>query len=163
MAVTAEKSTQVSNGESKPAIMNPSHEWDGKYRIRYFEHVQSVAGDAGSTVDLVKLPAGKVRVLRAESKLWASAFGAARTLDVGYLAHTKDDGFKTPVAAVVDHFIDGLDVSAATNATLFNQDDVTIPTSLFESEDGVTIQAIVAGGTIPLNATLKGYVAFIVE
>lgn len=163
MAVTEQSSTQVSNVESKPAIMNPSHEWDGKVRYRYFDFTQSGAGDANSLANLVKLPAGKVRVLRAESKLWASAFGAARTLDVGYLAHTKDDGLKTPVAAVVDHFIDGLDVSAATNATLFNQDDVTVPTTLFESEDGVTIQAIVLGGTIPDLATLKGYIAFIVE
>lgn len=161
MAVTAEKSTQITNGEAKPPVMLEPRDSHGRLRVAKFDFTQgAAAGDATSTADLVKLPPGKIRVLGSLSKICFSAFGAARTLDVGYTAHTDSNG--TTVVAAAAAFCSAVDVSAAGSAVL----DEAIAagadtTATFDSRSGVTLQAKVAGGTIPAAATLKGYIVYI--
>lgn len=163
MAVTAQKSAQETNRTALPPVLNPAYDWKGKTRKFYFSHTQAGAGDANSTVDLVTLPPGKWRLLKTESLYVCSAFGAARVLDVGYLAHTKIDG--TAVNAAADVIDDGADASAAASKRMGTGTNGlgTDPTILFDSRDGVTIQAKVLGGTIPDLATLNGYITAIAE
>lgn len=162
-AVTTQDSTQYANNVATPPIKNAPYDEYAKKRTIYFSHTQSGAGDANSLVNLVKIPAGKYRLLKVESRLNCSAFGLGRTLDIGYLAYTKRDG--TAVAASIDTILDGADVSAAaalacgagTNALGAD------PTMLLDSKDGITIQAKVLGDTIPDGATLKGYFTLVAE
>lgn len=163
MAVTTQYSTQVTNQTNTPPTKNPPYNEGGKLRILYFDFTQSGAGDANSLANLVVVPPGKWRLLKNMSVVISSAFGAGRTLDIGYLAHTKADG--TAVAASVDAIADGLDVAAAgldamgagTNAL------GTDPTILFDSKTGVTLQAKCLGDTLPDGATLKGYFIVVAE
>lgn len=162
-AVTTQDSTQYANQLATPPIKNPPYDEYGKVRTLYFSHTQVVAGDANSLVNMVKIPPGKYRLLKTDSKFNSSVFGAARTLDIGHLAYTKMDG--TAVAAAVDTILDGADVSAAATLTCGAGTNAlgTDPTILFDSKDGVVIQAKVLGGTIPDAATLKGYFKIVAE
>lgn len=160
-AVTTEYSTQVTNRTT--ALMKNAPTDDGaKQRIMYFSFTQgAAAGDANSLAQLAVLPAGKVRLLKTESKFNCSAFGAARTLDIGYLAHTNSAG--TAVAASVDTILDGGDVSAAATLTCGAGTNALTadPTIAFDSTTGVTIQAKCLGDTLPAGATLKGYFVYV--
>lgn len=164
MAVTAEKSIQVTNMEANPPVKLETNERHGRTRIAYFSHTQgAAAGDIGSTVDLCKLPAGKVRVLKTESYIVCSTFGAARVLDIGHTGYTQPDG--TVVAASADTIADGIDVSAAASKQMGAGTNAlgTDPTVVYESKAGLTIQAVVAGGTWPVAATLKGYIEYVLD
>lgn len=163
MAVTTEKSTQVTNMEALPPVRLNTNELGGRIRIARFTFTQgAAAGDATSTMDLTKLPVGKtVTVLKSASRIVVSAFGASRTLDIGHTGYTNLDG--TVVAAAADVLMDGQDVSAAalikmglgTNA--FTADD----SFTFNARTAPVIQAVVAGGTIPVGATINGWIAYV--
>ena len=161
-AVLTTNSTQYANGVANPPVMNPSHNDHGKVRYKYFSYTHgAVAGDANSLCNFVKLPPGLVRLIKTESKLICSALGTGRTLDIGYLAHTKQDG--TAVNASVDTILDGADVSAIALVTCGAGTNAigVDPTILFDSREGVTIQGIVKVDTLPIGATFNGYIAYI--
>ena len=152
MAVTNEKAAQLADG-----YRGKTYD-DEKVRFAHFEFTQgAAAGDAGSTADLVKLPAGNVRLLPGMSKVYHSALGASRTLDIGHPAYTGADG--VAVAADDDAFTaaGALDVSSAGTNVAF---DAAVRKFDMFSRGGITVQGIVQGGTIPAGATIFGYVAY---
>lgn len=163
MAVTTEKSTQytiqtATNSDNR----NPSHDYGGNLAIFFFTFTQGVAaGDIGSIAQLFKLPPGKFRYLGHLSRVVHSAFGTARTLDIGFTtAFTKADG--TAVSADEAALHTAADVSAAGS---FQPVDELLAageggTYLFDSREGVIVEAQVEGGTIPAAATLDGYLVF---
>ncbi|WP_435310647.1 hypothetical protein [Primorskyibacter sedentarius] len=161
MAVTNEKSTQLNNVDAAPPVANPAYNDGGRLRVKFFDFTQgAAAGDAGSTVDLVKLPAGKCRVLGALSFIEWSAFGASRVLDIGYTAHTDTDG--ATVAANAVALDNDINVASAGSAAMGSDAAVNLGKSLeLNSKSGVTIQAACAGGTIPAGARLVGYVVYV--
>jgi hypothetical protein len=158
MAVTTEKSTQVSNKTATPPVNNPAYNEGGDLKVFYFSFTQgSAAGDANSTADLLTMPPGKYRILLDQGNVTCSAFGASRTLDLGYTAYTNYDG--TAVTADEDGFISAADISAA--ATVATSEALAAGadrTYFVDSKEGFTLRAKCAGGTIPVGATLKGYV-----
>ena len=162
MAVTTEKSTQITNSEAKPRVPLAANDWSGKLRVARFDFTQgAAAGDANSTVDMVRLPAGSVRVYLAMSRITTSAFGSSRTLDIGHTAYTGFDG--ATVAADEDDLDAAQSISGAASyvpiGTVGGDE-----TKLFESHgDGVLIQAKCEGGTIPIAATINGYFVYAVE
>lgn len=164
MAVTTQKSTQETNRTATPVTPAEAYDSYGKVRFSYFSFEQiTAAGDANSLANLVTLPPGKVRLLKTMSEFVCSAFGAARALDIGYLAHTNLDG--TAVNAAADTILDGADVSAAAKVICGAGTNAlgTDPTMLLNSREGVTIQAKCLVDTLPLGATLKGFFAYVVE
>lgn len=162
MAVTTQQSTQTANaaaGVYGTTFLNPA-ENVAKVRIARIDFTQVVAGDIGSTVDLCKLPAGKLRLLGDMSLIAVSAFGSSRTLAIGWTAYTGADG-TTSNSATPAGLNAATSVASATalqvgSAAVLGNDQ----TKLFDSASGVLIQAIVAGGTIPDGATITGYVAY---
>ncbi|HEY6872785.1 MAG TPA: hypothetical protein VI298_08680 [Geobacteraceae bacterium] len=162
-AITAQNSTQYGNEVASPPVKNSTREKGGKHRLAYFSFKQNGVGDIGSTCLLVTLPAGKVRLLKPDGKYVCSAFGAGRTLSLGNAAYIASDG--TPVAAAVDNISDSADVSAAAAVNMGAGANAlgTDPTILFDSKNGVVLQATVEVGTIPDAATLSGYFVYVIE
>lgn len=160
MAVTTEKSVELANADALPPVMNDVGNDHGRLRVKRFTFTQgAAAGDATSVQKLVKLPAGKVTVYTNLGYINWSAFGASRVLDVGHAAYNDPDG--AAVAAGAAAWDNDIDVSAAGGAQLGS--DVTAGVGKiveYNSRSGVTIQASVAGGTIPAGATIKGYVVY---
>lgn len=156
MSVTNQKSTEISNAEATPPALNaPSKK--GRLEAHVFSFTQNGAGDAGSTVEIVKLPPGRYSIVGGLSKIAFSAFGASRVLDLGWSAHT--DGGGSSVSASPNGIDDNIDVSAAGAAEPGSA--LTGTLKEIDARDGVTIYATVSGGTIPDAATLDGYLTVI--
>lgn len=153
MAVTNEKSAQLADNYRGKTFD------DEKVRFAFFEFTQgAAAGDAGSTAELVHLPAGNVRLLPHLSKVFHSALGTSRTLDIGHKAYTGADG--AAEAADDDAFTaaGALDVSAAGTNVAF---DAAVRKFDMFSRGKIQVEGIVQGGTIPAGATIFGYVAYL--
>jgi hypothetical protein len=150
MAVTNQKSTQLTREESYAAGRNSPIDARGEVRMLAFDFAQSGAGDATSTARLFKLPAGSVRLL--EVRLVNDALGASRVLDLGYEGYANASG--SAIVADPDAFAAALNVAAAaTNIVAVNK--------TFASRDGVVVAAKVTGGTIPDAAKLTGYALYV--
>lgn len=154
MAITAVKSSQYANQVADP-IVKGSLSDVGRMVSYAFEVAQgAAAGDDGSTVELIKLPAGKIKIMGVQ--LRRTALGASRVAKGGYKAYTQPDG--TAVVADDDAVIAaGQDFSGAGNA--YYQSLPLGKAGLdLETRDGVVINATITGGTIPANATFEGWV-----
>lgn len=162
MAVQNKQSTQYSNPLQSPYIANPPGDVDGKIRIAWFDHAQATVGDATSTVHLVKLPPGRVRVILPLSRISFSAMGTATTLDLGWDAYR--DFSNVVVVADADGLAADLDVAAA-GSLLFSSSG-TLPagsgdTKIFESNGGINLFATINDAGIPAAATLNGMIAWV--
>lgn len=156
MAVTIQKSTEYTMQEGK--LSENRQYWPaegGKLRVAHFTlPATTVVGDDGSSVNLVRIPMGKIRILPGLSRIDVSALGSSRVMDLGVRAYTASDG-KTAVAAILNDFVNDRDVSGATSGTF----GTAVKKDYFSSQ-GLTICALVAGGTIPIGATMEGYVVY---
>jgi hypothetical protein len=156
MAVTTESSTEYAQ-KTAPTIagtLYPDQD-DGVLRMDYFSFTQgAAAGDANSLVNLVSIPAGRVRIIGHLSFIRFAAFGASRTLDIGTMAYSEPDG--DAVVAVVDNLLDGADVATAGTSVFTKNTSV-----LVNSVAGVGIQAKVLGGTIPAGTVMTGVIAYV--
>ena len=159
MAVTQQKSTQIQNLEAQPPVGIPTTDWKGVLRVARFSFAQAgEAGDAGSLAELVKLPAGNIRVLLSESFIAFSAMGASRTMDLGWLAYQTPEG----VAQAADP--NGLDdgVSVVNAGTVVPGGTVQgDETFLFQSKAGVTLTAQINDGNVGIGETIDGYFVYI--
>lgn len=134
----------------------------------------AAAGDSGSTVNLAKLPSGRVLFLPRLSFLQWTAFGGSGSMTIGTRAYTDEND--NTVAAAAAAFDTGVSVVAAGGALMGqtltagtgarftylskgtrNGNPITDPTSF-----GVTIFATITGGAgcIPINATFTGYITY---
>lgn len=152
MAVTTQNSTEYANQIADPVVRQAPSTIFGRVRYAKFTFTQSGAGDATSIANLVEMPAGLIEVLKIYIS-W-SAYGASRTLDLGYAAHTDMDG--DAVAADPDAFHANEDVSSA--GTLLHEEQTSV-----ESQDGWILTAQVNDATWPDAATLNGYVMFVAD
>lgn len=137
----------------------------GKIRVQYFNvPAVEVEGDAETTIDLCDLPPGKIRVIPVLSHIKHSAFGAGRTLDIGHRVYQKrDNAEEDEEAENLDAFCDGLDVAAAANGVGLGA-NLSIATKYdLYSKGGVRVTAQVKGASIPVGATLSGFIAYVHE
>ena len=161
MAVTTQKSTEYTNATSSPVVQNAVHDYHGRVRIAYFTHDQDGAGDAGSSVALCSLPAGKVRVLLSSSNAYVNGTTGAATLDLGWDAYTNTDG--NAVAADIDGLVDGLDVDTAGYQNFGADQTATGGTYTFETQGGVVIRATSQDTAIAAGDDLVGYILYVVD
>ena len=161
MAVTTQKSTEYTNATSTPVVQNAVHDYHGRVRIAYFTHDQDGAGDAGSSVALCSLPAGKVRVLLASSSAYCNWTTGSATLDLGWDAYTNTDG--NAVAADIDGLVDGLDVDTAGYQPFGAGTTATGGTYLFESQGGVVLRATSQDQALASGDDLVGYIMYVVD
>ncbi|MDP6771903.1 MAG: hypothetical protein QF704_14475 [Anaerolineales bacterium] len=163
MAVTTQKSTEYTNATATPVTLNEANVYHGRVRIAYFTHDQDGAGDAGSSVALCSLPAGKVKVLLSQSKAYVNWTTSSATLDLGWDAYTDIDG--DAVAADADGLVDGLDVDTVGYQTLEGAlagIKATGGTHTFETQSGVVIRAT-SPTAIADGDDLVGYILYVVD
>lgn len=160
MAVTTQQSAQMALIDGDPRTPNPVHEWAGRLRIALFDFTQAGAGDAGSLAELVKLPAGHVRLILPLSRIGFSALGASRTMDVGWAAYSGHDG--SAVAADPNGLDAAVNVASAGSVNPAGTVGGS-ETMLFSAQEGLVLTAQVNGGTIPDGATLSGWFVYVVD
>ena len=163
MAVTTQKSTEYTNATATPVTLNEANVYHGRVRIAYFTHDQDGVGDAGSSVALCALPAGKVKVLLKSSSAYVNWTTSSATLDLGWDAYTNISG--TAVAADPDGLVDGLDVDTVGYQTLEGAlagIKATGGTYTFETQGGVVIRATSPTAMVD-GDDLVGYLLYVVD
>ncbi len=165
MAVTNEKSVQISNTTAFPPVKNPAYNWRGRVRFLYFKHVQgAAAGDINSTADLVVLPQGSVRVIAHLSKVYFKGNTALTTMDIGTRAYKDLAG--VTVAESAQRFVSAFAVGAGTVNTDLSEsqaDAGTFPDHVLPNQNGVTVFAKVAGAVWAIGATTEGVIAYVLD
>ena len=163
MAVTTQKSTEYTNATATPVTLNEANVYHGRVRIAYFTHDQDGTGDAGSSVALCSLPAGKVKVLLAASRAYVNWTTSSATLDLGWDAYTDIDG--DAVALDIDGLVDGLSVDTVGYFTLegaLAAVKATGGTYTFETQSGVVIRATSPTAMVS-GDDLVGYLLYVVD
>ena len=163
MAVTTQKSTEYTNATATPVTLNEANVYHGRVRIAYFTHDQDGTGDAGSSVALCSLPAGKVKVLLAASRAYVNWTTSSATLDLGWDAYTDIDG--DAVALDIDGLVDGLSVDTVGYFTLegaLATVKATGGTHTFETQGGVVIRATSPTAMVD-GDDLVGYLLYVVD
>ena len=173
MAATIETSVELANQLAHPPVEMESNYIYGKLRVYLVNFTQgAAAGDAATSRQrLIRLPAGKIRLLAASSWLKNSAYTATAVIDVGWEAYRDKSG--AVVVADLDGIVVGRLATASTTWNLAMADDDVAGaqgagisdnlTKVFESSSGVVITASNRTETIPAGATLKGYIVVAVE
>lgn len=138
----------------------------GKLRIQYFYYKNETGGTLadGTQIDLCKLPPGRKRILPQLCRFRSTAMGASRVLDIGLRAYntlatppTSADQAEDGDALVADE-----DISSAVNDAVFDAGASSMKYDVYSREE-VTVFATVAGGTIPANAIVEGYIIYVSE
>jgi len=163
MAVTTQKSTEYTNATATPVTLNEANVYHGRVRIAYFTHDQDGVGDAGSSVALCSLPAGKVKVLLKSSNAYVNWTTSSATLDLGWDAYTDING--DAVALDIDGLVDGLDVDTVGYQSLEGAlagIKATGGTYTFESQSGVVIRATSPTAMVD-GDDLVGYLLYVVD
>ena len=160
MAVENLKSKQIINKDATPKVLNPAHSGKGQLFALFFEPPTAgsfASGDANSTIALCDLPPGKSRYLVFPSRIYHSAFGTGRTMDIGWDAYTEEDG--DAVVADEDGLHSAADVSAAGSFT--PGDEIAVLGSLlFNNRTDVRFRAKVEAAALSAGETLSGYLIF---
>lgn len=163
MPATTQESSLIANATA--GVFNSSVDGGGRMHAAYFTHEQSGAGDATSSVAVVKLPAGRVRLMLGASMLYVNWATASATLDIGWDAYVGLDG--VTVVADPDGLVDGLNVD--TLGVYSGEDLVTSLTNtkggtwLFESQTGVTIRFTSQDQALANSDDLAGYLVYLKE
>ena len=163
VALAVTESTQFANINAVPPVALAPSEHHGRLRIAFFDWLNgSVAGDAGGVVSVVRLPAGKVRLLGRLSSIYHNMTTGGNTIDIGWLAYTDIDG--EAVAADPDGLDDGIDVDAAGTILLGTVAAVlaTCGQKLFESQDGVTI-TVTSVGIVAAADIMQGHLVYVLD
>tara|TARA_R100001143_G_C3315895_1_gene112418 strand:+ start:182 stop:673 length:492 start_codon:yes stop_codon:yes gene_type:complete len=163
MAVTTQKSTEYTNATATPVTLNEANAYHGRVRIAHFTHDQDGVGDAGSSVALCSLPAGKVKVLLKSSNAYVNWTTSSATLDLGWDAYTDING--DAVALDIDGLVDGLDVDTVGYQSLEGAlagIKATGGTYTFESQSGVVIRATSPTAMVD-GDDLVGYLLYVVD
>ena len=128
-----EYSNQIANGQASPIVMSPPSDLRGRLRLLHCDYVQD--GVDTPTIEVFRLPPGRVRVLGHMSNMYAG-FTAAN-FDLGWEAYTESDG--DVVAADIDGLDDG--VAVATALAPCSEQAAVGRTKVFDSKSGVSIIA----------------------
>lgn len=166
MTITTQESVQYENAfTDAPRNMNPVSQWGGKVQFAFFSHDQDGAGEATSSVALVKLPPGRVRLVLGLSQAYVNWTTGSATLDLGWDAYTGLDG--VAVDADPNGLVDGMDVDTVGLRT-FSTGAVaavlaTGYTKEFVSKDGVVIRATSQDTAIASGDDLVGWMAYVCD
>jgi hypothetical protein len=161
MAVTTQYSTEYDKAYVSKSGNLGTTEMAGRVRCAYFEATQDGAGDAGSSIALAKLPAGKVRLLGAQSGAYVNWTTASATLDLGWSAYKDASG--AAVAADTAGIDDGISVDAAGFQSFGSALTATGGTKVFESKEGVVIRATSADTAIADGDVIVGCLLYVVD
>ncbi len=155
-------SDEMANVVAVPSVKNPVNTMSGKLRVATFNWAKSaVAGEAADVVELVKLPAGRVRLLGAQSAIYHNMTTGSQAIDIGWKAYTGLDG----VTVVADP--NGLDAATSFETAGFVSPLATVLIAAsyvkhFESQDGVVL-ALTAAEIIAALDSLYGYFMYVTD
>ena len=137
MAISAPtKSAQYVDYSASPQTFVKGSDWNSKLRVSYAKLTFTAAGfttASAGDISLIRMPAGRVRVLGDLSRLICPAGTGTSDLDVGYAAYTGEDN----VAVVADQ--DAWAASVDVGGGAINQALATGSTFVISSRSGFDV------------------------
>ena len=140
-------------------MLEDAADYAGRLRVAYFASTQSGAGDATSSVEVVRLPPGTVTLLGRLCNIEHNWTTTSATMDVGWDAYTALDD--SAVAADPNGLDDGIDVDTAGETTIGSA--VAAGRKQFASKDGVSIRLTSQDVAIADGDTAEGYLVYVVD
>ena len=157
MAVTRQGPTYLLQGYAAGTAPTklPDPNRLGEYlRVSPFFYDQEEAAETDLTIELLRLPAGKIEVYPTLSRLKADDMIATADLSLGHAAYINPDGIT--VAADLVKWASALDVGGGVIDAAFVGSDPQV----FNSTAGVLVKALVAVANIDLDDEIQGWVAW---
>lgn len=148
--VKAPQATFVDNTKGR-TLMNP-FQAPGPVRATYFYYKNETGGTLPANTVIDFGPILRTGYYLPIVLLKTTAQGTGRTMDFGFQEHLNRDSGAT-VDAEIDAILDGVDTSAALNATV----NPMVDGLLLVTGDAVRLLGKVLGGTLPNNAVISGY------
>ena len=162
MAAITEKSNQMLDNTATPFRAQDPRNWEAPIRLMYFNYTrsaQAAAGDAGSIIELVRIPPGQIRLILPNSVIFFKTFPSSNTkLSIGHRAYTDRNG--TEISQSLTSVFTSLTVDAAGSQFLFDKEIGDDQTQAFDTVEGLTLFAAVKVGTLPASVELSGYFAY---
>lgn len=163
VALAVTESTQYGYTIAVPPVALAPCNHHGKLRVAWFDWANGlVAGDAGGVISIVRLPAGRVRLLGRLSSIYHNMTTGGNTIDIGWAAYTGIDG--VAVDADPDGLDDGVSVETAGTINIGTVAAVlaTCGSKLFESQSGVVI-TVTSVGIVAASDVLQGHLVYVLE
>jgi hypothetical protein len=163
VALAVTESTQYGYLLDVPPVALAPCDHHGRIRMAWFDWLNgAVAGDAGGVISVVKLPAGRVRLLGRLSSIYHNMTTGSNTIDIGWAAYTGIDG--VAVDADPDGLDDGVSVETAGTINVGTVAAVaaTCGSKVFESQTGVVI-TITSVGIVAAADVLQGFFAYVLD
>jgi len=163
VALAVTESTQYGYTIAVPPVALAPCNHHGKLRVAWFDWLNgAVAGDAGGVVSIVRLPAGRVRLLGRLSSIYHNMTTGSNTIDIGWAAYTGIDG--VAVAADPDGLDDGVSVETAGTILIGTVSAVhaICGSKLFESQSGVVI-TVTSVGIVAAADVMQGHLVYTLD
>lgn len=147
------KSAQYTNYSASPRVMADARDWGSKLRSSHAKLTFTAAGyttAAAGDIKLIRMPAGKVRILSDLSRVVCPAGTSTADLDIGIGAYKNNAGTTVDLDGVA--LADSLDVGAGAL-----DQALPLPTGGFlevESQDGFDIVASFDTANSPASGDL---------
>lgn len=163
VALAVTESEQIEDiNETPPTALQPV-DLHGRIRLAFFEWDNGlVAGDAGGVIDIVRLPAGRVRLLGRLSSIYHNMTTGSNTIDIGWKAYVDLNG--DAVAADPDGLDDGISVETAGTINIGTVAAVLAECGqyLFESQTGVVL-TVTSVGIVAASDKMVGCLAYVLD
>ena len=121
-----------------------------------FFYDQEEIAETDLTVELLRLPAGKIEVYPTKSRLIASDMVATADLSLGHAAYNDPGNNDISVAADLVKWANAIDIGGAAKDVAW---DGTDPQE-FNTTTGLLIQSLVATADIDLDDEIRGWVVW---
>lgn len=150
-------STQHGRQVDVPMLFADVNDVDTRLRVSYFTYTHAAGAGTGE-VNLVRIMAGRVKVLSDLCRIVTSQFAVNADLHIGTRAFT-DESAQTAVAEDDNRFADNLDAGGGALDQVWPLPAVGGITSL-DSQEGVTIYSLINTGNIEDTDTIEGYCVY---
>lgn len=161
MAISApSKSAQYTDYAASPQKMVKPTDWGANLRASYGKLTFTAAGfttAAAGDLSLIRMPAGRVRILPDLCRVVCPVGSTSSDLDVGFGAHLDQDGVTVDLDG--DAFVASADVGGAAIDAAF--DAATVLGREFYSQDGFDIVASFDTANSPASGDLIVVVAYL--
>lgn len=162
MAISAPSvSSQYSSYSAKPQTFVKPSDWSAKLRSSYAKLTFTAAGfttAALGDISLIRMPAGRVRILVDQCRIVCPAGTATSDLDIGVSAYVAQDGTAVTLAGAA--LADSLDVGGGAIDSVF-----TLPTNgIYEvdSKSGFDIVCSFDTANSPAAGDMHVYVVYMI-
>lgn len=135
-----------------PTPLDPTQD-KGRVRIAHFDFTGITSAAIGDLINLIKLPAGKVRILKVCIK--HASWATSSTLSIGHTGYTLATD-KSAVAAAAAAF---LAATAMNNTT----DIDALADVVIDSTSGFTLTGTIGGAAAGSLANSSGWVEYVVD